>query len=65
MYPDRDTFEHTFNTARDQSMVESGVTEGEKNTSSFLFYCVNTTAQMNPQAKKQRFPKLSQKRNSS
>ena len=32
MYPDRDTIEHTFNTARDQSMVESGVTEGGKNT---------------------------------
>ena len=47
MYPDRDTFERlypahpardTFNTARrDQSMVESGVTEGGKNTASFLF----------------------------
>ena len=34
-------------TARDQSMVESGVTEGGENTASFT--------NMKPQAKKQRF----------
>ena len=32
MYHDRDTLQ-----ARDQSVVESGVTEGGKNTTSFLF----------------------------
>ena len=41
MYPDRDTLRNVprsgYTTARDQSMVESGVTEGGKNTSSFLF----------------------------
>ena len=41
MYPDRDTFGNVarsgYITARDQSMVESGVTEGGKNTASFLF----------------------------
>ena len=44
MYPDRDTFElypslprSGYITARDQSMMESGVTEGGKNTASFLF----------------------------
>ena len=41
MYPDRDTLSNVprseYITARDQSMVESGVTEGGKNTASFLF----------------------------
>ena len=41
MYPDRDTLRNVsrsgYVTARDQSMVESGVREGGKNTASFLF----------------------------
>ena len=39
MYPDRGTFVPCsgYITARDQSMVESGVTEGGKNSASFLF----------------------------
>ena len=41
MYPDRDTLNNVsrsgYIAARDQSMVESGVTEGGKNTASFLF----------------------------
>ena len=41
MYPDRDTLSSVprpgYVTARDQSMVENGVTEGGKNTASFLF----------------------------
>ena len=41
MYPDRDTSSNVprsgYITARDQSMVESVVTEGGKNTPSFLF----------------------------
>ena len=41
MYPDRDTLSNVPRsgniTARDQSMVESGVTEGGKITTSFLF----------------------------
>ena len=40
-YSDRDTSSNVprsgYITARDQSMVESGVTEGGKNTASFLF----------------------------
>ena len=40
MYPDRDTLGNVprsgYITAPDQSMVESGVTEGGKNTGSFL-----------------------------
>ena len=39
MYPDRDTLNNVsrsgYIAARDQSMVESGVTEGGKNTASF------------------------------
>ena len=42
MYPDRDTFGNVarsgYITARDQSMVESGATEGGKNTASFFFF---------------------------
>ena len=41
MYSDRDTSSNVprlgYITARDQSMVESGVTKGGKNTGSFLF----------------------------
>ena len=41
MYPDRDTLSNVprsgYIIARDQSMVESSVTEGGKNTASFLF----------------------------
>ena len=41
MYPDRDTSHNVprsgYITARDQSMVEGGVTESGKNTASFLF----------------------------
>ena len=41
MYPDRDTLSNVprsgYITARDESMVESGVTESGKNTTSFLF----------------------------
>ena len=42
MYTNRDTLGNVphsgYITARDQSMVESGVTEGGKNTASFLFH---------------------------
>ena len=69
MYPHSDTFVRRsgYITARDQSMVEISETKGGKNTASFLFREMNTTTQtvMKPQAKKQRFSKLSQKRNSS
>ena len=41
MYPDRDMLGNVprlgFITVRDESIVESGVTEGRKNTASFLF----------------------------
>ena len=41
MYPDSDTLSNVsrsgYSTAHDQRMVESGVTEGRKNTASFLF----------------------------
>ena len=41
MHPDRDTLSNVprsgYITTRDQSMVESGVTDGGKNTASFLF----------------------------
>ena len=41
MYPDRDTLSNVprsvYITARDQSMVESGLTEGGKNDASFHF----------------------------
>ena len=42
MYPDRDKLSNVprsgYITARDQSMVESGVTKGGKNTASFSFF---------------------------
>ena len=41
LYPDGDILSNVprlgYITGRDQSMVESGVTEGGKNTASFLF----------------------------
>ena len=41
MHPDRDTLSNVprsgYITAPDQSMVETGVTKGGKNTASFLF----------------------------
>ena len=48
MYPDRDTLSSVarsgYITARDQSMVESGVTEGRKNQHcQFSFSWMNTT----------------------
>ena len=48
---------------RDQSMVESGVIEGGKNTASFFIVNEHNNANTKPQAKKQRFLKLSKKRN--
>ena len=61
----------SYITAIDQSMLESGVTEGGKNTARSchwlpVFFFVNEhNNNLKPQAKKQRFSKLSQKRNSS
>ena len=59
MYPDRDTLSNVpcsgYITARDQSMVESGVTESGKNTASFFFFVNehnNLNTNMKPQAKK-------------
>ena len=71
MYPDRDTLTNVprsgYITARDQSMVGSGVTEGGKNTVSFLFR--ESTQQLEHEheasSQKQRFLKSSQKRNNS
>ena len=73
MYLDRDTSSNVprsgYITARDQSMVESGVTEGGKTLPVFFFVNehnnIHNNTNMKPQAKKQRFSKLSQKRNSS
>ena len=71
MYPDRDTLSNVprsgYITARDQSMVKSGVTESGKNTASFFFFFLwmntsNLNTNTKPQAKKQRFLKSSQKR---
>ena len=68
MYPDRDTVNNVSHSgyiaACDQSMVESGVTEGGKNTASFLFCEWTHNTNTMPQAKKQQFLKLSQKKNS-
>ena len=69
MYPDRETSSNVprsgYITAREQSMVESGVTEGGKNTAIFFFVNEHKNTNKKPQTKKQRFLKLSQKRNSS
>ena len=69
MYPDRDTLSNVprsgYIIARDQSMVESGVTKGLKKYCQVLsvFFFVNEYNNTNtkPQAKKQRFLKLSKK----
>ena len=49
MYPDRETLSNVprsgYITAREQSMVESGVTEGGKNIASFFFSWMNTKTQ--------------------
>ena len=68
MYPDRDTLSNVprsgYITARDQSMVESGVTEGRKKHCQvllvFFFVIEHNNTNMKPQAKKQQFFKLSQ-----
>ena len=71
MYPHRDTSINVPHpghiTARDQSMVKSGVTEGGKKLPVFLFENKHNNLNINtkPQAKKQRFLKSSQKKNSS
>ena len=67
MYPDRDTLSNVprsgYITARDQSMVESGVTEGGKNTARSCQFYLNEHSNTNTksQSKEQRFLKLSQK----
>ena len=65
MYPDRDTLSNVprsgYITARDQSMVESGVTEGGKTLPVFLFVNEHNNTNTKPQAKRQRFLNLSQK----
>ena len=57
MYPDRDTSSNVprsgYITARDQSMVESGVTEGGKTLPVFFFVNEHNNTNMKPQAKKQ------------
>ena len=69
MYPDRDTSSIVsrsgYITARDQGMVESGVTEGGKTLPVFFFVNEHNNLNTNtkPQAKKQRFFKSYQKRN--
>ena len=70
MYPDRDTLSNVprspcsgYITARDQSMVESGMTEGGKTLPVFFFVNEHNNTNMKPQAKKQQFSKLSQMRN--
>ena len=69
MYPDRDTLSNVprlgYTAARDQSIVESGMTEGRKNTASFLFREWTQQHKHKASSQKQRFLKLSQKRNSS
>ena len=72
MYPDRDTLSNVprsgYMTARDQSTRESGETEGGTNTARschwlpVFFFMNEHNNNMKPQAKKQRFPNLSQKR---
>ena len=62
MYPDRDTLGNVpcsgYIRARDQSMEESGVTEGGKNTASnFFFVNEHNNTNTEPQAKKQPFLK--------
>ena len=74
MYPDRDTLSNVprsgYITARDQGMVESGVTKGGENTArscQFSFWWMNTTTQ-NLKLKRNDFlsyPRSYQKKNSS
>ena len=63
MYPDRDTLNNVsrsgYIAARDQSMVESDVTEGGKNTASFLFREWTQQYKHEVSSEKQRFLKLS------
>ena len=65
MYPDRDTLSNVprsgYITARDQSMVESDVTEGGKTLPVFFFVNEHNNTNTKPQAKRQRFSKLFQK----
>ena len=76
MYPDRDTLSNVarsgYITARDQSMVESGVTEGGKNIArscQFSFSWMNTATQTRSLKLKSNdfsiYPRSSQKENSS
>ena len=64
MYPDRDTLNNVsrsgYIATRDQSRVESGVTEGGKNTASFLFREWQNNTNTEAQAKKQRLLKVTQ-----
>ena len=69
MYPDRDTLSNVprsgYFTTRNQSMLESDVTEGGKNTARSchwlpVFFFVNEHNNiMKPHAKKQRFSNIS------
>ena len=69
MYPDRDKLSNVtrsgYIAARDQSMVKSDMTKDGKNAASFLFREWTQQHKHEASAKKQRFSKLSQKRNSS
>ena len=66
MYLDRDTSSNVprsgYITARDQRMVESGVTEGGKTLPDFFFVNehnnIHNNTNMKPQGKKQRFSKF-------
>ena len=63
MYPDRDTSRNVprlgYITARDQSMVEGGVTESGKTLPVFVFANEHKNTNKKPQTKKQRFLKSS------
>ena len=71
MYPDRDTLRNVprsgYITARDQSMVKNGVTEGGKNVKHcqfFFFVNEHNNTNMKPQAKSndfQSYPRLEEK----
>ena len=69
MYPDCDTLNNVprsgYITARDQSMVERGMTEGKKTLPVFFSVNEHNNTNTKPEAKKQRFLKSSQNRNSS
>ena len=57
MYPDRDTLSNVLRsgyiTARDQSMVESDMTEGGKTLPVFFFVNEHDNTNKKPQAKRQ------------